>query len=130
MPKKRAPSLTALDIGGLADEWDQTPTIRQHLRDGKRLVPNADPSIKVVGENSQILMPIILRMAGGENKVPDVVPLREEIAAVYTRNKQEMSVEEVQVIEDAWTLRKFAGFVKMKCRREEVSIVVWLHFMV
>ena len=33
----------------------------------------------------------------------------------------------VSVIKNGWMLRKMVGFVKMKCRRDEVSIVVWLH---
>ena len=65
--------------------------------------------------------------AGGPNKVPDVSPLREEISNLYVKNKQDKSVEHEDVIEESMIIRKMCGFVKMKVRREEVSVVGWLH---
>lgn len=65
--------------------------------------------------------------AAVRKKIPDIVPLREELSKVYNMNKQPLSVEEPVVIKNGWILRKMVGFVKMKCRRDEVSIVIWQH---
>ena len=116
-----------LDIEGVVDEWDSTSSIRDRLRDGGRLVSTTDCTVKTVAEHADILLPIILRMAAGPSKVPDVNPLRLEVSQLYIKNKQDKSVEHEDVIEDSWVVRKMAGFIKMKVRRQEVSIVVWLH---
>lgn len=116
-----------LDIEGVLDEWDSTQAIRDRLRQGGRLVDTTDCTVKTCGQYSEVLGPIILRMAGGPNKVPDVSPLREEISNLYVKNKQDKSVEHEDVIEESMIIRKMCGFVKMKVRREEVSVVGWLH---
>ena len=46
---------------------------------------------------------------------------------MYVKNKQDKSVEHEDVIEESMIIRKMCGFVKMKVRREEVSVVGWLH---
>ena len=112
-----------LDIEGVLDEWDSTQAIRDRLRQGGRLVDTTDCTVKTCGQYSEVLGPIILRMAGGPNKVPDVSPLREEIPNLYVKNKQDKSVEHEDVIEESMIIRKMCGFVKMKVRREEVSVV-------
>ena len=118
-----------LDIEGVLDEWDSTTAIRDRLREGGRLVETGDCTVKLCGQYAEVLGPIILRMAGGPNKVPDVNPLRQEISYLYVKNKQDKSVEHQDVIDDGWIIRKMCGFVKMKVRREEVSVVGWLHFL-
>ena len=128
MPKERADRPGGqLNIQGILDEWDSTQAIRDRLREGGRLVDTSDCTVKLCGQYSDVLGPVILRMASGPNKVPDVDPLREEISNLYVKNKQDKSIEHQDVIDDGWIIRKMCGFVKMKVRREEVSIVGWLH---
>ena len=127
MPSKRVYS-NSLDIDGLSNQWDQTPGIRDELRAGQALLDEeVECTVKTCGEHAHILMPIIVRMQLSEKKIPDIVPLREELSKVYNMNKQPLSVEEPVVIKNGWILRKMVGFVKMKCRRGEVSIVIWQH---
>ena len=95
-----------LDIEGVLDEWDSTQAIRDRLRQGGRLVDTTDCTVKTCGQYSEVLGPIILRMAGGPNKVPDVSPLREEIPNLYVKNKQDKSVEHEDVIEESMIIRK------------------------
>jgi hypothetical protein len=53
-----------------------------------------------------------------------VESLRDEIEAVYMRNKRGKTQEDVpNIARDGWRIRKLLGFVKMKVRREEVSEV-------
>ena len=127
MPSKRECS-NSLDIDGLANQWDQTPIIRDELRAGQALLDeDVECTVKTCGESAHILMPIVVRMQLSEKKIPDIVPLREEVSKVYNMNKQPLSVEDPIVIKNGWMIRKMAGFVKMKCRRGEVSIVFWQH---
>lgn len=116
----------SLDLTGLADDWDAVPVIRDSLRDGGRLLPeSSECTVKTCGENAHVLSPILLRMAAtSDKKVPDVGPLKVQLSELYTRNRLERSTEDVEVIEDGWSIRKMVGFVKMKCRRSEVSQVV------
>lgn len=71
MPRKERleGSANSLDLTGLADEWDGVPVIRDGLRDGARLLPEAvECTVKTCGENAPVLSPILLRMAGTPEK--------------------------------------------------------------
>ena len=81
-----------MDVDGLANQWDQTPGIREVLRAGAPLLDEeVECTVKTCGEHADILMPIIVRMQLSDKKIPDVVPLREEISQVYIMNKQQLS---------------------------------------
>ena len=47
-----------------------------------------------------------------------------EIKSLFELNKRDIDEGDLQKI--SWTIRKQCGFVKMKVRRMEVSIVAWL----
>ena len=109
---------------GLSDEWDNIEPIREKLREGNQLVPEgtATEGIQSALSISEILKPVLARMEL-HSKLPEVEPLREEIQKLYVKNKQNRPAADVEA--DGWIIRKLCSFVKMKCRRVEVSLEPW-----
>ena len=58
-------------------------------------------------------------MAASGGKLPTVESLRHEVRACYLLNKRTPSFSDVD--SEAWLLRKYLGFVKLKARKGEVS---------
>ena len=77
---------------------------------------------------SLVLQPLITRMSMTEHKpLPNVDKLRDEVEKVYLVNKRGQTPEDQpDVISASWRIRKLLGFLKMKCRRGEVSSVPFL----
>ena len=133
-----APSADALDVSGLAEEWDQCDDIRDRLRGGEGLIHNEAVLEDVRGcvLSSSLLVPILTRMSLKDSKpLPPITELRVEIEKLFVKNKRVSSPEQLEeVVKASWRVKKFCGFVKMKTRREEVSTVtrtklgIFLHF--
>ena len=117
---------TKCAVDGLAKEWDGIVELRDRVRNGgqllKRLEGNdtMDPSNKLAIANSVVLTPILVRMPESALKVPDIEPLRTEVKEIYLLCNKE--VEEVNVDDEAWALRRLAGFVKRKMQKRLVSL--------
>ncbi len=121
------PPSEALDVSGLAEEWDQCDDIRTRLRDGEGLI-HKDAVLEDVRGcvlSASLLVPVLTRMSLKESKpLPPITELRGEIETVFVKNKRVQSPELLEeVVKASWRVKKFCGFIKMKTRREEVSTV-------
>ena len=118
-------SNSGCDLTNLAQEWDGCDHIRDQLRSGKPLfaeVSDKQVDINCPSSYKYVLLPILTRMYQSPlKKLPAVDDLRNEVAAVLEMNKRDPDASDV--VKTAWLIRKYLGFVKMKCRRQEVSIV-------
>ena len=115
-----------LDLTNLHLDWDNNPEIRERLLDAQDLlVDDGCDDIPTAKNNTPVLHPLLTRMSLTEHRtLPGVESLRDEIEAVYMRNKRGKTQEDVpNIARDGWRIRKLLGFVKMKVRREEVSEV-------
>ena len=111
-------------LKGLAEEWDATPAVRNELRSGKPLISEVSEKcvdIHMPSRYGAVLKPVLARMREAGKKLPPIEAFRCEVRAVLVMNKREPSDDEVH--KAAWHLRKNCGFIKMKCRRQEVSTV-------
>ena len=107
-----------LDLTGLGAVWDGEPT----LRTGGALfseVSEKNLDLRTPSAHAPVLKPILVLMKENNKKLPSIDALREEVKAVYQLNKREIVSSEVD--HAAWGLRKYAGFVKMKCRKSQPS---------
>ena len=112
----------ALDLTGLAATWDGVPAIRQRLRGGEPLfaqVSERNLDIRTPSAYVAVLKPILKIMRENNKKLPSIDGLREEVKHVYQLNQREIVSSDVDHV--AWNLRKYAGFVKMKCRKQQPS---------
>ena len=113
-----------LDVKGLAKEWDEDPVIRNRLRSGQPFLHPDGP----VGEdihtcvlNEDVLFPLLARMAVHSHRpICPVEATQDEITTLLGLNKREPDGV-IDVEKNAWQIRKLLGFIKMKCRRSEVS---------
>ena len=128
-PKKK---IEVLDVSGVAELWDDTDEVRERLRGEKSLVatdPKKGESIPLCVQEQAVLLPLLAKMSLLETKpLPPIEPLRQQVEATYIKNKRGDSGEvggDV-VVEIAWHVQKLLGFVKMKARRRQVSIVTCL----
>jgi hypothetical protein len=122
-------SQAVLPIDGLHLEWDANKYIRDGLRAGEELLPDGKTEdIPACVAASLVLQPLITRMSMTEHKpLPNVDKLRDEVEKVYLVNKRGQTPEDQpDVISASWRIRKLLGFLKMKCRRGEVSSVPFL----
>ena len=123
-------SPTKCAIDGLAKEWDSMDELRSRVRGGGRLVQKIEgndamePSNKLAMANSMLLTPILVRMPECSMKVPDIEPLRSVVKEMYVLANQEP--DEVTVDDEAWALRRLAGFVKRKTQKRLVSLATRL----
>ncbi|CAK9019974.1 Uncharacterized protein SCF082_LOCUS14736 [Durusdinium trenchii] len=54
--------------------------------------------------------------------LPVIDTLRDEVERIYVKNKRQNAPETApDVVALSWRIRKLLGFLKMKCRRREVS---------
>ena len=119
------------DCDRLADDWDQTETIRNRLRQGEFLViksgnkPLPDSSISECCANSDTLAPALTRLMSANGKLPDITSLRETVAQVYKLAGR--VVHDDRTDDDSWEVRKMLRFVKRKAGRSEVSNDSCLH---
>ena len=111
------------DISGMAEIWDAVPQIRTRLRDGHPLfgeVSDRNLDIKTPSKLSFVMKPLLERMREHCRKLPSIDALRDEVKALYTLCRVEYNAIDAEA--SSWSLRKHAGFIKMKVRKEQVSI--------
>ena len=121
-----AEAKTVLNLDGLADTWERVDTIREYLRqqDAYLFSEEMQESVKqaVVPHIKAVLMPLAERMARTEGAPqPLIDPLKDEILRLYRRCGA--GPTDAQVHTDAWYMRKLLAFLKMKCRKKQVSNV-------
>ena len=107
---------------GLAATWDGLPEIRQRLRNGEALfseVSERNFDIRTPSAYVAVMKPILTIMRENGKKLPSIDAVRDEVRAVYTLNKRELVAHDVDKV--SWNLKKYAGFVKMKCRKGQPS---------
>lgn len=133
--------ISFVDISGIAKEWDSYEDVRNRLRcgedakegetgDSKKvqiLANQCCQDISTCVKNTSFLEPLLTRMAVVTKRpVPGIDQLKEEIMSLLKINKRGTDFEWDEVAKAGWCLRKLCGFVKMKCRRREVSNVTRL----
>lgn len=119
-----------LDISGLHMDWDSSSELRDRLRDGGSLLEGEHgEDIPSTLKNVLVLQPLITRMSLTETKpLPVIDTLRDEVERIYVKNKRQNAPETApDVVALSWRIRKLLGFLKMKCRRREVSGAPLLH---
>ena len=125
-----------VDISGLASQWDADPEIRGRLREGGFLIhpeTNKKILIKTASLNKGVLQPILEMMAlvsgdangGKSSPSPGVEEIREEVKALLDMNKRQVDFETVD--REAWTIKRFLAFIKLKIRKREVSTDTYLN---
>ena len=107
----------------LAKAWDEIETIRDRLRDGKKLLTvqksGADSSIQECKTNQDVLTPLLHRFFASRLKLPDIGSLRQEIESLYLKANRTPSESEID--DDGWDLRTMMRFVKRKANRGDFS---------
>lgn len=124
MPNNKKPR-NVLDIHDIHLEWDSDAELRQRLLDGGSVMAPGPccEDISTCLKNRALLGPILFRMASHESrKVPPIDTLLEEIQRLLSRAKR-AEIDGELVSKSASAIKKLCGFVKMKCRRREVSTV-------
>lgn len=122
----------AMNLDGLADEWEKEVDLRTFLRDANGKDDGSatlfTDSFQVNVKNTCIphvfalMRPLTLRRAVTPCQPgPHVAPLREQVGLLY--KKLSIAVGEDQVVLDAWFIRKLCAFIKMKVRKSDVSTV-------
>ena len=123
----------AYDCERLADDWDQSESIRGRLRDGQFLVVKhgkkvlPDSSIGECVTNGDTLAPALTRLMAARGKLPDIQSLRDTVVEVYKKSGR--VVHDDRVDDDSWEVRKMLRFVKRKAGRGEVSTAPRLKFV-
>ena len=119
-----------VEISGLAQDWDAVPEIRTRLRKGGLLLhpeTNKKILVKTAALNRNILEPILVKMSkfsaeandGKCSPSPGVEDIREEVKALMDMNKREVDFETVD--HEAWSIKRFLAFLKLKIRKRQVS---------
>ena len=120
-----------LKVNGIHREWDEEEVVRERIRGkGGLLHPESGPSedIPTAVFNKELITPLLVRMALQEKRPhPPIDPLREEVEALFNRNKITPVPDFSDCQKLAWRLRWLACFVKMKARRKEVSTEPFSH---
>ena len=108
---------------GVAAAWDAISDVRTRVREGHDLireVSDKNQDLKTASTYGDILKPILQRMRDHpDTKLPNIDRLREEVTSFLQGCKKEP--QETDVHRFSWLIRKNVGFVKLKCRRLEVS---------
>ena len=121
-----------LDVAGLADEWDANDTIRGRLREGKGMLhedSGKGEDVYTCSKNNDLLLPLLQRMAlHPKRMLPPIHPLQDQVSNLLSKNKRVVKGDETdQINGPSWKIRFMLGFVKMKARREEVSMEPRMH---
>ena len=129
------------DIEGISKEWDSYASLRERLRgeevgpDGKTLPGRilaefpCCADISTCCKHKEFLEPILTKMAQNTHRcVPGIDQLKIELQELMKLNKR-VDTDWDELDKAAWCIRKLAGFVKMKCRRREVSAVTGLQII-
>ena len=130
------------DVEGIAKDWDSCEVVRDRLRGEKNEKGEYEggpilaegpkgADISTCVKNKGLMEPILTRMAlqSSERWVPGVDGLKYELQLLLQRNKRGTDYDPDELSKSAWCLRKLSGFIKMKCRRREVSSATSLHLL-
>ena len=111
------------DLAGVAEEWDNTPDIRERIRRHKcfvlmRKVENGPLEVGFVQKtvlnlksNAQVLAPALSVMREHHMKVPGIDAVLEQVQQLFESNGvAEDNVE--QVYKEAWAVRRLITFAK------------------
>lgn len=110
---------------GLRLKWDNTPAVRQRMREGFNLVVHYDPKLKRicntaverslsnVKANLEVLRPVcpLYRSLG---KAPDIVPLEKEVSQLYSLYNVVTSSK--VILDQAWAIRHLITVLKSTVR--------------
>ena len=108
---------------GVVEEWDRTDSIRERVRCGQFLEDDSqgsDANNKAAALNSEVIVPLLVRMAACNLQLPSVEHLRVAVADLYHRNQREVS--ESRVDDSAWFCRHAVVHVKRKAQKKLVSL--------
>lgn len=120
---------TTFDCERLADDWDQTESVRLRLRETKPLCVKVgskqlpDSSVAECAANSDLLTPACMRLFASRGKLPDIQSLRDTVLDVYKKSSRQIHDEEIDDM--AWEVRKMLRLIKRKAGRSEVSQASW-----
>lgn len=118
-------STSAVQLEGLALEWDSSPELRELMRAGYALFAEASEKNvdkKTPIKNAAVLLPLLSRMQAANKALPNIEDVRSEVRAFYGMCKREYN-EIDDVHRAGWLIRKNLVYMKMKCRRKEFSNV-------
>ena len=124
-----AQSKVWVDFNGLEDGWDKSKLLRSRLGSVKCLVvetPNAGESeehlagivsrsIENAKTNVDALLPLMEKMKGQHDKVPELAGLVRVLKKFYTENQNNPTKQ--HLTDQAWSLRYLFGVVKHVCYR-------------
>lgn len=126
--RERVPKRAKVPIHDLAKDWDSHEPIREYLRDDPKAVLFDTDHISICIKHAGIphinalMSSLLLRVAGVDgHPQPPVRPLRHQIFLLYQKAGR-TNIDEKTLIDDSWHIRKFHSLVKMKARKQLVSI--------
>ena len=128
-PEPESPN--AVQLEGLAVEWDTSPELRELMRCGHALFSEASEKNvdkKTPIKNAAVLLPLLSRMQLANKALPNIEDVRCEVRAFYGMCKREFN-EIDDVHRAGWLIRKNLVYMKMKCRRKEFSNVTRLQYI-
>lgn len=111
---------------GLGLEWEQCDTIRERLRQGKRMttpIEGKDSTIAQCVSHVDVLQPALVRLLPAKLKLPHIDSLRKEVELCYLQCQRQQSSDLID--DDAWEIRKMLRLIKRKAQRGDVSLVTW-----
>lgn len=123
--KDGLPQQVQQDFKGLSLVWDNTPEIRQRLRDGANLLVHFDNKLKKetnfsvekntinVKANKAVLKPVchIIRTCG---KLPDIEVLEHQVEQVFSLHNVSISYKTLR--DQAWSIRHLISTLKSSVR--------------
>ena len=123
--KDELPQQVAQDFTGLSLVWDNTPEIRQRLRQGGNLLVHYDNKLKKetnfsvekntynVKANKAVLKPVchIIQTSG---KLPDIEALQHQVEQVFSLHNVSISYKTLR--DQAWSIRHLISTLKSSVR--------------
>eukprot|EP00435_Cladocopium_sp_Y103_P061494 s723_g23.t1 len=125
------------DLGGLAEAWDNMKIVRDRLQDFQSITmekpqPGEAP-VAVKGTvaknhpnlryNSEILVPLLLKMKDHRDKSPDVNALSAEVKRCFEMSR--LNPSSITISDEAWSLRYLYGLAAaaptMKAKMEPAA---------
>ena len=114
----------------LALRWDNTPEIRERLRDGHHLMMAYSPEVgqlvdvlvdKTVDNikaNRAVLSPVFQMMSEHDKQSPCIDRVMEQVSALFTRCKTTYSKHKDRVYQDSWAIKRLCTYAKSQRFRD------------
>ncbi|CAE7820615.1 unnamed protein product [Symbiodinium sp. CCMP2456] len=121
---------SAMDVSGLAGDWEANASVRQSARDTGLLmrVPNGaalcEPSRPNAVANADVLIPCLERMASTGLKLPYMTPLQDEVEIFF--RQVHVKVSEKIAYRTAGELKRMLSFIKRKANKKEEHIDLYM----